>query len=179
VRKYALRAWVLCWLILVWMLLWGSISAANAVSGLAIALVITLLLPLPQVPIEGRLHPLSLVRLVAQVGYYLVLSSVQVAWLAIRPGPPPRTAVLRAHLALKSDLVLALAVNVINLIPGSIVLEIDQTRRLIYVHVIDVGSERAVQRFYHQISEVERLMIATFERPADWQPSAERERDRA
>jgi multicomponent Na+:H+ antiporter subunit E len=83
--------------------------------------------------------------------------------------------VLRAHLALKSDLVLALAVNVINLIPGSIVLEIDQTRRMIYVHVIDVGSERAVQRFYHQITEVEKLMIAAFERPADWRPSAERE----
>ena len=130
-RKHALRAWVLCWLILVWMLLWGSVSAANVVSGLAVALVITLLLPLPTVPIEGRLHPLSLVRLVAQVSYYLVLSSVQVAWLAIKPGPPPRTAVLRAHLALKSDLVLALAVNIINLIPGSIVLEIDQTRRMI------------------------------------------------
>jgi multicomponent Na+:H+ antiporter subunit E len=174
-RKYALRAWVLCWLILVWMLLWGTVSAANTLGGLAIGLVITLLLPLPPVPVEGRLHPLSLLRLIVQVAYYLVLSSVQVAWLAIRPGPPPRTAVLRAHLALKSDLVLALAVNVINLIPGSIVLEIDQTRRMIYVHVIDVGSERAVQRFYHQITEVEKLMIAAFERPADWRPSAERE----
>jgi multicomponent Na+:H+ antiporter subunit E len=72
--------------------------------------------------------------------------------------------------------VLALAVNVINLIPGSIVLEIDQTRRMIYVHVIGVGSERAVSRFYHQIAEVERLMIASFEREADWRPSAERDR---
>ncbi len=51
---------------------------------------------------------------------------------------------LRARLAIKSDLVLALAVNIITLIPGSIVLEIDQERRLIYVHVIDVGSEKAV-----------------------------------
>ena len=81
-----------------------------------------------------------------------MLSSVQVAWLAIRPGPPPLTAVLRAHLAIKSDLVLALAVNIINLIPGTIVLEIDQTRRMIYVHVIDVGSDRAVNRFYRQIA---------------------------
>jgi multicomponent Na+:H+ antiporter subunit E len=170
-RRIALRGWVLCWLTLVWMLLWGTVSAANVLSGLTLALVITVLLPLPPVPVEGRLHPVSLLRLIVQVAYYLVLSSVQVAWLAIRPGPPPRTAVLRAHLALHSDLVLALAVNVINLIPGSIVLEIDQTRRLIYVHVIDVGSDRAVNRFYHQIAEVERLMIASFERPADWQAS--------
>ena len=117
-RRPLLRAWVLCWLTLVWMLLWGNVSAANVLSGLAVALVIIVLLPLPPVPIEGRLHPMSLLRLVVQVGYYLVLSSVQVAWLAIKPGPPPTTAVLRAHLALKSDLVLALAVNVINLIPG-------------------------------------------------------------
>jgi multicomponent Na+:H+ antiporter subunit E len=174
-RQWILRAWVLCWIILVWMLLWGNVSAANALSGLAIALVITVLLPLPSVPIEGRLHPLSLLRLAVQVAYYLVLSSVQVAWLAIKPGPPPRTAVLRAHLALKSDLVLALAVNIINLIPGSIVLEIDQTRRMIYVHVIDVGSDRSVNRFYRQVAEVERLLIASFERRTDWQPSPERE----
>jgi multicomponent Na+:H+ antiporter subunit E len=173
-RKVILRAWVLCWLMLVWVLLWGDVSPANVLSGLLVGLLITVLLPLPPVPIEGRLHPMSLLRLVIQVAYYLVMSSIQVAWLAVRPGPPPRTAVLRAHLALKSDLVLALAVNIMNLIPGGIVLEIDQTRRLIYVHVLDVGTDRGVNRFYHQVAEVERLLIATFEREAHWRPSDER-----
>jgi multicomponent Na+:H+ antiporter subunit E len=174
-RRIALRAWVLCWLVLVWILLWGTVSAANILSGLAVALLITLLLPLPTVPIEGRVHPLSLLRLVFTVAYYLVLSSVQVAWLAVKPGPPPLSAVLRAHLAVKSDLVLALAVNIFNLIPGSIVLEIDQSRRMLYMHVIDVGSDRAVSRFYRQVSAVERLLVASFERDADWRPSAEKE----
>lgn len=62
---------------------------------LTVALVITLLLPLPAVPTEGKLHPLSLVRLVLQIAYYLVSSSIQVACFAIKPGPPPRNAVLR------------------------------------------------------------------------------------
>ena len=74
------------------------------------------------------------------VAWYLVESSIQVAWLAIKPGPPPMTAVLRARLAVKSDLVLALAVHALNLIPGTIVLEIDRERRMLYVHVLDVGS---------------------------------------
>ena len=174
-RRILLRAWVLCWLILVWILLWGIVSAANILSGLAIALIITLLLPLPTVPIEGRVHPLSLLRLALVIAGYLVLSSVQLAWLAVKPGPPPLTAVLRAHLAIKSDLVLALAVNIINLTPGTIVLEIDQVRRLIYVHVIDVGSERAVNRFYRQVAQIERLLIRSFERDADWRPSAAKE----
>ena len=33
------------------------------------ALVITLLLPLPAVPVEGRVHPLSLLRLIVVVAY--------------------------------------------------------------------------------------------------------------
>ncbi len=174
-RRAALRVWVLCWLTLVWILLWGSISAANIISGLTIALIITVLLPLPVVPIEGRVHPLSLLRLVGLVAWYLVMSSVQLAWLAVRPGPPPLSAVLRAHLAIKSDLVLALAVNIINLTPGTIVLEIDQVRRMIYVHVIDVGSDRAVKTFYRQVAQIERRLIASFERERDWRPSEERE----
>lgn len=174
-RHLALRIWLLCFLMLVWVLLWGDASPGNVVSGFVIAIVITVLLPLPSVPVEGKLHPLSLLKLVLLVTYYLVLSSFQVAWMAIRPGPPPLVAVLRAHLAVKSDLVLALAVNIFNLIPGSIVLEIDQSRRILYIHLIDVGSESTVQRFYRQVDQVQRLLIAAFERDSDWQPSAERE----
>ena len=178
-RTITLRVWMLCWLILVWVLLWGTISAANILSGLALALVITLWLPLPPVPVEGRLHPLPLLHLVVTVAYYLLVSSVQVAALALKPGPPPLTAVLRAHLAVKSDLVLALAVNIINLTPGTIVLEIDQARRMIYVHVLDVGSDRTVKRFYRQISGLQKLLVASFERDADWRPSADKEVDPA
>ena len=174
-RKITLRIWTLCWLMLVWVLLWGTFSASNIASGLVVALVITLLLPLPRVPVEGRVRPLALLRLILYVAVKLVVSSAQVAWLAIRPGPPPVTAVLRAHLAVKSDLVLALAVGVLTLIPGSVVLEIDQKRRLIYLHVLDVGSEKAVGSFYRQVKTVERLMVAAFQRETDWQSSAEKE----
>ncbi|MGK2865397.1 MAG: Na+/H+ antiporter subunit E [Mycobacterium sp.] len=174
-RKATLRIWTLCWLTLVWILLWGEFSAANIASGLMVALVITLLLPLPRVPVEGKVRPLALVRLILYVAAKLVVSSFQVAWLAIKPGPPPLTAVLRAHLAVKSDLVLALAAGVLTLIPGSVVLEIDQKRRLLYLHVLDVGSDENVERFYRQVKTVERLMVAAFERDVDWRPSAEKE----
>jgi multicomponent Na+:H+ antiporter subunit E len=176
-RRLTLRIWVLVWLTLVWILLWGNISVANILSGLAIAALITLLLPLPAVPVQGKVHLISLAHLIIRVAWYLVVSSTQVAWLAIRPGPPPLNAVLRAHLNIKSDLVLALAVSITTLIPGSIVLEIDQRRRLIYAHVIDVGSERSVKRFYHQVNVVERLLVKAFERDSEWQPSANADQD--
>lgn len=175
-RRWALRTWVLCWLTLVWVLLWGTVSAASILSGLAIALLITMLLPLPVVPVEGRLHPVSFAKLLIVVGWYLVVSSLQVAWLAIKPAPPPLSAVLRVRFAVKSDLVLALGVNAINLTPGTLVLEIDRERRVLYVHVLDVRSSGAVTRFYHEVAQLERLLIAAFERQSDWRPSATDER---
>jgi len=53
-------------------------------------------------------------------------------------------------------------------------LHVEGERMPIYVHVIDVGSDRSVNRFYHQVAEVERLMIASFERESDWKASPER-----
>lgn len=170
-RWITLRVWILIWLMLVWILLWGNFSAANMLSGLAIGLAITLLLPMPPVPVQGKVHLLSLLNLIVRVAWYLVMSSIQVAWLAIRPGPPPLNAVLRVQVNLKSDLVLALAVNIFTLIPGSIVLEIDQVRRLVYAHVLDVGSDRALRQFYHQVSVVEKLLVAAFERDSEWRPA--------
>ena len=51
-------------------------------------------------------------------------------------------------------------------------LEIDQVRRMIYVHVIDAGSEKAVNSFYRQVARVERLLIRAFERDSEWRPAA-------
>lgn len=170
-RAAALRISTLLALTGVWVLLWGTYSAANALSGVVVALTITWLLPMPPVPVQGRVHPLSVLRLLIRVTWYLVVSSIQVSWLAIKPGPPPPAGVLRAQVSIKSDLVLVLAVNILTMIPGSIVLEIDQVRRVFYCHVIDVGSDRSIGRFYRQVAEVERLLMAAYERDDDWRPA--------
>lgn len=174
-RSRALRLWVLCWLTLVWVLLWGNLSAANVIAGLAVALVVTLLLSLPVVPVEGLVHPLSLAKLVAVMIWSLLVSSLQLAWLAIKPGPPPLTAVLRARFDVKSDLVLVLAVNAINLTPGTIAIAIDRDRRIVYVHVIDAGSPRTIDQFHRHVRRLERLLVASFERPQDWKPAHNKE----
>jgi len=40
-RSRLLRVWVLCWLMLVWVLLWGKATPANIIGGFAVALVVT------------------------------------------------------------------------------------------------------------------------------------------
>ncbi|GFG70628.1 Na+/H+ antiporter subunit E [Mycolicibacter senuensis] len=167
-RPIALRIAALCGLSVIWTLLWGRFTIPNLVVGLAVAMIIMVLLPLPPVPVQGKVHPWSALKLLGLFGWYLLASSAQLMWLAIRPGPPPQTGVLRVPLTIKSDLVLVLAAGITTLIPGSMVLEIDQVRRILYCHVIDVGNARSVERFYHQAAQVERLLIDAFERDEDW-----------
>lgn len=176
-RFLLLRLWTLIWLTAVWVLLWGNLSWANVLGGIVVGLGIMTLLPLPKVPVEGRIHVFSLIRLIGLYVYLAAESSVNVAWLAVRPQAPPITGVVRFRLTIKSDLVLTLFVDGLNLFPGTLVLEIDQTRRLIYVHLLDMGSQKAVDSFFYSVRRLERLFVAAFERDAEWTPSAGHRQD--
>lgn len=170
-REVAVRIWTIAWLTFVWVLLWGTYDLANVVAGIGVAIVVLILLPLPRVPVEGRIHPLTLMELIFRLLIDLFKSSCQVGWLAIRPAKPPLSAVLRVRLAIKSDLVLTLAVDYLNLVPGTMVVEIDHSRRLLYIHVIDASSPAKVKAFHKQVATVERLFIKAFERDSEWHAS--------
>ena len=170
-REFAKRLWGMAWLTFVWVLLWGDVTWANIVIGAVIAAVVTTLLPLPRVPVEGRVHLIAALKLVATLVGNFIVSSAQVALAAIKPGPPPLGAVVRVHVAIKSDLVLTLAIDYINLIPGTMVVEIDHLRRMLYVHIFDVRRQSQVDSFFRQMAYVERQFIKAFERDSEWHPS--------
>ena len=131
---------------------------------------IMIALPLPKMPVKGRFAPWAIVQASVIGIAYAIESSMQIAWFAVRPGPPPVSGVLRVGLSTRSDLVLVLTTDLLNLIPGTMVLEIDRHRCLVYVHVLDVGSEKAVEKFYRQTRTLERLLITAFERPVPKHP---------
>ena len=170
-RVLGARVFMTLWLTFAWVLLWGSFDIGTVVSGLLVAILVMVVLPLPRVPVEGLLRPLSTVWLVLVVAFYLIRSSLIVSWQSIRPKPPPRSAVLRAPMRLKSDFTLALAVNTLNLLPGGIVVRVDPVARYVYVHVLDAGTDEAVERFRRQTAHVEKLYLRAFERDEDWRPS--------
>lgn len=167
-RVLGSRLFMVLWLAFAWILLWGSFEIGTVLAGLLVAVVISAVLPLPRVPVEGLVRPISTVWLVIMVGYYLVRSSLIVAWQSVRPQAPPKPAVLRAPMRLRSDFTLALAVNSLNLMPGGIVVRVDPVARYVYVHVLDTGTEKAVEAFYHHSAHVEKLFQRAFERPEDW-----------
>lgn len=172
-RVLGSRLSMVLWLTFAWVLLWGSLELGTILSGILVSLVVLAVLPLPRVPVEGLVRPLSLIWLILVTGYYLVRSSITVAWLSVRPKSPPRSAILRAPMRLKSDFNLALAVNTLNLMPGGIVVRVDPAARYVYVHVLDAGTDEAVEHFRRQTAHVESLYQRALERPEDWKPSPE------
>ena len=109
---------LLVWLVVVWILLWGTWSWANLLSGAAVALVVMLVLPLPPVVGGTRVRPLPLIRFVGHFLVDLAVSGAQVAWRAIGPGGVQQGAIVRVQLRADSDLLLTVVAETISLVPG-------------------------------------------------------------
>ncbi|MGY2081943.1 Na+/H+ antiporter subunit E [Modestobacter sp. SYSU DS0657] len=156
------RAPLLVWLVLIWILLWGTWTWANLISGLLVALAVTLLLPLPAVVGGARLHPVAALYFVGHFLVNLTVSSAQVAWQTLRPSGVRRSAVILVQLRTDSDLLLSVISQVLTLVPGSMVLDLDRRRMALGVHVLDVGSEADVERQRAEVLATERRVVRAF-----------------
>lgn len=153
---------VLTWLVLIWILLWGTWSWANLLSGMLVAAVVTNVLPLPAVIGGARLHP---VALVAFAGYFLkdlVVSSAEVAWTAIRPGRMHQGAIIAVRLRTDSDLLLTLIAESLTLVPGSIVLDLDRPRQTLGIHLLLVDDPEDVERQRADVFTMEERVVRAF-----------------
>lgn len=164
-RSIALRVTTVLWLAVAWIMLWGDISPGTIIAGVLIAVVVMVVFPLPRRPVLGQLNFFAAVSLCLYVFRKVVVSSFHVAWLAIRPGPLPESALLVAPMRLQTDFVLALAVNTLNIIPGGIVVRIDERNRQVVMHVLEAGTPQQIEKFYADIEAIEWRYVRAFEPP--------------
>lgn len=165
------------WLALVWVLLWGTWSLGNALNGVLAAVVVLVLLPLPDVALGGRVHLGSLLRFAGRFVADLVASSGEVAWQAVRPGPQAVSSVVGIELRSGSELLMTLTAEALTLVPGSVVIELDAPRRTVYAHVLDAPDDAAVAAFRMRVLELEARIIRAVGSPADLallEPAADR-----
>lgn len=153
---------LLLWLVLVWMLLWGTWSWANVLSGLLVALAVAVLLPLPAVVGGIRVRPLPLVEFLAHFLVDLAISGTQVAWQALRPGRQRRSAVIRVRLRIDSDLLLTIVAQTVSLVPGSLVLDLDREERSIAIHLLHVRDLEHVAREKARVLTTEGRVVRAF-----------------
>ncbi|MFC7545460.1 Na+/H+ antiporter subunit E [Plantactinospora sp. GCM10030261] len=154
-------------LTLIWNLLWAELSWANLVGGMLVAVVVLIFFPLPPVTFRGRLRPLPLVRLAAHFVVELVAASVALSWLAIRGGRVPRSAVIAVPLRVGSDLNLSLTAELVSLVPGTLVVEVDRDAGILFVHVFDVRGAGSLAEGRRRIHRVEARLVRAVGSPAE------------
>ncbi|MGY1694802.1 Na+/H+ antiporter subunit E [Geodermatophilus sp. SYSU D00814] len=153
---------LIAWLVLVWMLLWGTWSWANLLSGLVVALVLLVLLPLPHVVGGTRVRPLALLVFLGHFVADLVVSGAEVAWQALRPGGVRSTAIVQVQLRADSDLLLTMVAEATSLVPGSLVLDLDRERRVMTLHLLPVRDLDDVERKKAHVLVVETRLVRAF-----------------
>jgi multicomponent Na+:H+ antiporter subunit E len=153
---------LLAWLVLVWMLLWGTWSWANVISGAVVALAVTVLLPLPPVVGGLHVHPRALLVFLGTFSVDLVRSAALVAWQTVRPRGIGRSAIIEVQLRTDSDLLLTILSEAVTLVPGSMVIDMDREHRVLAIHVLHVQDEADVERRRAAVLAEEERVVRTF-----------------
>ncbi|MCQ9343712.1 Na+/H+ antiporter subunit E [Corynebacterium kozikiae] len=150
------------WTIVLWVMLMGELTIGNVVAGLLVGVFVHYVLPLPKLPIgQLRIHVGSLIILIAQWAWQLVVASIQVGWLAL--WRTPHSAIIKVPMRVESEFVFTIATSLYNLQPGGTVTDIDLANRTWTVHLLDASSHSKIDKAFAEIAEFERRLIRTFE----------------
>lgn len=156
-------------LTVIWLLLWGAVTPTLVVGGVLTSVLVLLLFPFPRAPWRWTLRPWPTLVLAARFLADLVRASVQVAWLAVRPAAAPPSAVVRVPLLTRNELLATATAELVSLVPGSLLVEIDTDAPALYLHVLDARSPERLERAVAAAHEQERRVIEA------WAPRDERE----
>ena len=166
-RYRSLQLPMLLWLTVVWVALWGDLSLITVLGGLLVATIGSLVFPLPPLRLDVRVRPLALLWLVVRFAADVVVSSIQVAWVVLRPRRPLRNAVIEVNLRTPSDFVLTVVAEMTCLIPGSLVVEARRSTHTLFLHVLDVGDLAGVERFRQSVLDQEERLVRALGRHMD------------
>ncbi|HET8600206.1 MAG TPA: Na+/H+ antiporter subunit E [Segeticoccus sp.] len=144
-RPRRVQPFPLVWLTAIWLLLQGSVTWGNVLSGLLLSALVLVAFPLPRLIVGVRVRPLALVVLAARFLLDLVVASSRVAWQAIRPGPVVTGRVLQVQLVGRQDLFLTITAEMVALVPGTVVIDLDPGSGLLLLHALDVHTDDQVE----------------------------------
>ena len=166
-RRAALLNQLPLWLglVLLWMLLWGSFSWLNLVTGALLASLVSVVFYLPAVQLSGRISPARTLGFLLRLLGDIVRASVQVAWFALKPSRTPagpQSAIIAVPLRTRSDLILTWTAVATSIVPGSIVIDTDRVSSTLYLHVLNVRTSAEIERFRATVLATERRIVRAF-----------------
>ena len=150
------------WLTAVWVLLWGVPTPLTVVGGLLVAVTVLLLFPLPRVQVSMVVRPTATVVLLARFFWDLVRASLEVSWLAVARGPTTRGAVMDIELAGDEELLQTITAEMVALVPGTVVIDLELHERLLTLHALDVTNLRQAQTVRRRVLAQEARVLRAF-----------------
>ncbi|MCT2180198.1 Na+/H+ antiporter subunit E [Kocuria sp. p3-SID1433] len=167
-HRWAVEVPLILWLMLVWAVLWGELTAKNLLVGLVLALLVTRALALPPVQLSSRFNAVHAVTLALTFLWQVTRASFEVMWTVIAHGPRASSAVTAVQLRSHSDLILTATGSTTGLIPGSVLLEVDRPNAILYFHVLDVHGDEDIEHFRESVRNTEAAWLRMMGSPEDY-----------
>ncbi|TCP55345.1 multisubunit sodium/proton antiporter MrpE subunit [Tamaricihabitans halophyticus] len=158
----AKRLPLVCWLVVFWLLLWRSLDIGMVLLGIAVALLVVMLFPMPRLSVPVVLRPLSALWLATHLVFELVTSALRLLWYTRKHARDPDVAIVEVPILSDVDHVIAVAANMISLAPGTFVLQIDRERRLFYVYTVDVDSPAKLAKARRHAISLQTKVVRAF-----------------
>lgn len=149
------------WLTLIWVMLWSTLTWANVLIGVIVAVAVCLAFPLPRVDLGLRLHPWGILVLAGYLLYDMVTSGVRVAG-QILAGRPHRAAVIAVPLRCRSDLMLAATAVAVSNVPGGAIVEVRRSTATVFLHVLDADRPAELDAARRSVWRMEALAVRAF-----------------
>lgn len=146
------------WLLVVWLALWGSVTTANVLGGLAVGVAVQLV-PRARHDAGFAFRPVAALRFLVYFAGQLVTASVVVAAEVATPRNRIHTGVVAVPLHGASAGLVTLVADVVTLTPGTLTLEVRRDPPTLYVHVLHLNDVEAVRR---SIRRTEVLAVRAF-----------------
>ncbi|MET0673706.1 MAG: Na+/H+ antiporter subunit E [Microbacterium pygmaeum] len=147
------------WLIALWMLLWGQFTVLAFITGLIAAIAVTRVFRLPPVELSGRVNLWYGLVFVLEFIASLVKGSLIVAWQVLDFRRQPGTAIIAVPLRTDDDLIMTHTAVTASLIPGSLIVDADRDRRILYLHVIGVRNEADIEKQRESVLHWEQRIV--------------------
>lgn len=149
-------------LTIIWVLLWGAVSPTIVVGGILAAVLVVTVFPFPTAPWTFVIRPWPTLVLAARFFWDLARASVEVSWFALRPAGPPPSAILRVGLRTRSELVMTITSELVCLVPGSLLVELEPEEGAIYLHVMDARTPERIAAFHQSVLDQEERVVKAF-----------------
>ncbi|AKQ66139.1 Na(+) H(+) antiporter subunit E [Myxococcus hansupus] len=141
-------------LALLWAAMLGAVTAENLITGFVIGFLVLALVDTEHLPSRYATRTWNVVRLVARVGWDVLVANARVSFEIATPKLRTRPAIYRYDMEAETDAEITLLTLIVTFAPGTLGLEVSEDRKSIYVHVMFATTREAFCRELRERVEI-------------------------